>query len=113
MRRFFVKNILFVIAINVLVKPVWVLLIDRSVQNRVPGGEYGTYQALLNLSIIFQIVLDFGITSYNSRTIAQDPDKLPELFPSMLSARLQLGLDDRLPWLGTYPACRYPAAAGP
>ena len=55
-----------------------------------PGGEYGTYQALLNLSIIFQIVLDFGITSYNSRTIAQDPDKLPELFPSMLSARLVL-----------------------
>ena len=33
MRRFFVKNILFVIAVNVLVKPIWVLFIDRNVQN--------------------------------------------------------------------------------
>ncbi len=90
MRRFFVKNILFVVAVNLLVKPVWTLLIDRSVQNKVVGGQYGTYQALLSLSIIFQIVLDFGITSYNSRTIAQNPEKLPTLFPSMLSARLVL-----------------------
>lgn len=90
MRRFFVKNILFIVAINILVKPVWVFFIDRVVQNRVPPGEYGTYQALLSLGIIFQIVLDFGITSYNSRTIASNPGQLGEVFPSMLSARLVL-----------------------
>ena len=90
MRRFFVKNILFVIAVNVLVKPIWVFFIDRTVQNTVPTASYGTYQALLSLSIIFQTVLDFGISSYNSRTIAQAPDKLPSLFPAMLSARLVL-----------------------
>ncbi len=90
MRRFFVKNILFVIAINVLVKPFWVFFIDRTVQNRVSGGDYGTYQALLSLSIIFQIVLDFGITSYNSRTIAHNPGKLADIFPAMFSARLVL-----------------------
>ena len=90
MRRFFVKNILFVIAVNVLVKPIWVFFIDRTVQNTVPTASYGTYQALLSLSVIFSTVLDFGISSYNSRTIAQDPDKLPSLFPAMLSARLVL-----------------------
>ncbi len=90
MRRFFVKNILFVIAVNVLVKPIWVFFIDRTVQNTVPTASYGTYTALLSLSIIFQTILDFGISSYNSRTIAQDPDKLPSLFPAMLSARLVL-----------------------
>ncbi len=90
MRRFFVKNILFVIAVNVLVKPIWVLFIDRNVQNTVEGGAYGTYQALLSVSIIFQTILDFGLSSYNSRMIARNPDKLPELFPSMLSARLIL-----------------------
>jgi len=92
MRRFFVKNILFVIAVNVLVKPIWVLFIDRNVQNTVAGGAYGTYQALLSVSIIFQTILDFGLSSYNSRMVAQNPDKLPELFPSMLSARLVLML---------------------
>lgn len=90
MRRFFVKNILFIVAINILVKPVWIFFIDRVVQNRAPHGDYGTYQALLSLGIIFQIVLDFGITSYNSRTIARDPDQLPVVFPAMLSARLVL-----------------------
>jgi O-antigen/teichoic acid export membrane protein len=90
MRRFFVKNILFVIAVNVLVKPIWVFFIDRTVQNTVPGGSYGTYQALLSLSIIFQTVLDFGISSYNSRMISADPKRLPVLFPAMLSARLVL-----------------------
>lgn len=90
MRRFFVKNILFVVAVNILVKPIWVFFIDRNVQNTVASGAYGTFQALLSLSIIFQTVLDFGISSYNSRTIAQNPDKLPDVFPAMLSARLVL-----------------------
>ena len=90
MRRFFVKNILFVITVNVLVKPIWVFFIDRSVQNTVPTASYGTYQALLSLSVIFSTVLDFGISSYNSRTVAQHPDKLPSIFPAMLSARLVL-----------------------
>lgn len=90
MQRFFVKNILFVIAVNLLVKPLWVLFIDRTVQNSVPAASYGTYQALFSLGIIFQTLLDFGISNYNSKTIAQNPDQLPALFPAMLSARLVL-----------------------
>lgn len=88
MRRFFVKNLLFVIAVNLLVKPVWVLLIDRTVQNRVGHAAYGTYQALLNVGIIFQILLDFGLIYYNTRIIAHDPKKLKEVFPVMFSTRL-------------------------
>ncbi|MBA3829673.1 MAG: oligosaccharide flippase family protein [Taibaiella sp.] len=90
MRRFFVKNILFIVAVNVLVKPIWVFFIDRTVQNRVGQEAYGSYAPLLNWCIIFQIILDFGLTSYNSRTIAQNPDKLTDLFPTMLSARMVL-----------------------
>ncbi len=90
MRRFFVKNILFVITINALVKPIWVFFIDRVVQNRVGESDYGTYSSLLSLSIIFSIILDFGITNYNSRTVSQKPDELKTLFPSMLTARLLL-----------------------
>lgn len=88
MRGFFVKNMIFIVVVNVLVKAVYVFFVDRSVQNSVVPGAYGTYQALFNLSIIFQTLLDFGINSYNSRTIAQNPDRLPEVFPEMLSARL-------------------------
>lgn len=90
MRRFFVKNLLFVIFINLLVKPVWILLIDRTVQNRVGHADYGTYQALLNLGMIFNIMLDFGLTYYNTRLVSGAPTKLRTLFPAMLSARLLL-----------------------
>lgn len=90
MQRFFVKNILFVLTVNLLVKPIWIFFIERTVQNTIPMGEYGTYQALLSLSIIFQIILDFGITSYNTNTLAHHPEKLPRLFPEMLITRLLL-----------------------
>lgn len=92
MRRFFVKNLLFVIIVNVLTKPLWVLLIDRNVQNAVGKAVYGPYSQLLNLSLIFQIILDFGITNYNNRTIAREPDKIHTQFSEMLSARLVLML---------------------
>ncbi len=90
MRRFFVKNLFFVIVVNLLVKPLWVFLIDRTVQNRVGHADYGTYQALLNLSIIFNIILDFGLTYYNTKIISGQPTKLKIMFPAMLSARLLL-----------------------
>ncbi len=90
MRRFFVKNLLFVIAVNLLVKPLWVFLVDRTVQNRVGHAGYGTYQALMNLGLIFNIILDFGLTYYNTHVISGSPGKLRSLFPAMLSARLVL-----------------------
>ena len=91
MRRFFARNILFVVLLNLLVKPLWIFMIDNTVQNRV-GHDYGSYQALFNLGIIFQILLDFGLNNYTSKTIGETPDSLKKLFPALLSARLILGL---------------------
>lgn len=88
MRRFFVKNLLFVLAVNILVKPLWIFMIDRTVQNRVGHSMYGTYQAVFNLGIIFQIVLDFGINNFNTRLISQSPGRLKSMFPVMLTAKL-------------------------
>lgn len=92
MSRFFVKNILFVIAVNLLVKPLWVFLIDRNVQNTVGHADYGIYQALVNLGLIFNIILDFGLTYYNTSIISGAPGKLRTMFPAMLSARIVLVL---------------------
>ena len=90
MRRFFARNLLFVISINVLVKPVWIFVIDRTVQNRVGHASYGTYQALLNMSVIMQFVLDFGLNSYNTRMISRSPEEFARRFPVMLAVRLLL-----------------------
>ncbi|RYE25977.1 MAG: hypothetical protein EOP51_02090 [Sphingobacteriales bacterium] len=90
MQRFFVKNLLFIFTVNILVKPVWIFLIDRTVQNRVGHESYGIYQALFNMGLIFQIILDFGLSNYNTRIISQDPDKIKDVFSSMFSARMLL-----------------------
>lgn len=90
MRRFFARNLLFVVGVNLLIKPAWIFLIDRTVQNRVGHGVYGTYLAVLNLSIIFQTVLDFGLNNYNTRIISQDPKRLETLFPALLGTRFLL-----------------------
>lgn len=90
MRRFFVKNLFFILAVNLLVKPLWVFMIDRTVQNRVGYEAYGTYQALFNICIIFQILLDFGLNNYNTNLISQNPGRLKKLYPAMLTTRLFL-----------------------
>lgn len=90
MRRFFARNLLFIIGINILVKPIWVFVIDRTVQNRVGHASYGTFQALLNMSVIMQFVLDFGLNSFNTRAISRSPELFASRFPVMLALRLLL-----------------------
>ena len=92
MRRFFAKNLLFVMSVNLLVKPIWIFMIDRTVQNTVGHASYGIYQALFNLGLVFQILLDFGINNYNSRSLAQNPKRIRILFPPMITARLLLSV---------------------
>ncbi len=92
MRRIFARNLLFVLSVNLLVKPLWIFMIDRTVQNQVGHAPYGIYQALMNLGLVFQILLDFGINNYNSKSLAQNPKMIRLLFPAMLTARLVLSL---------------------
>lgn len=56
---------------NLLIKPFWVLGIDRTVQNVVGAESYGFYFALFNFSMILNIFLDLGITNFNNRNISQ------------------------------------------
>lgn len=90
MRRLFVTNLLFVIAVNALVKPAYVLGVDRAVQDQVGLATYGMYQALVNLALIFTVLLDFGLANYNVRMVAAAPEKLPQRMGALLTARLLL-----------------------
>lgn len=92
MRQQLVKNLFFVLAVNILVKAVWIFLIDRNVQIRVGYESYGAFQAMLNLGMIFQILLDFGLTQYTSKEIAADNNRIAELFSSMFWTRILLSV---------------------
>lgn len=92
MQRKFITNLLFLVLVNLLVKPFWIFGIDREVQNVIGAEGYGSYFALLNLSIILNIVLDAGVTNYNNRNISQHNHLLGKYFGSLISLRLLLAV---------------------
>jgi O-antigen/teichoic acid export membrane protein len=83
MRREFLLNILFLIAVNLVIKPLYIFGIDLKVQNTVGPGAYGLFAALFSLTYILQIVNDAGIQQFNNQSIARDRGLLPEQFPRL------------------------------
>ncbi len=92
MNRAFVVNLLFLVAINVLIKPFYLFGIDRVVQNTVSDGAYGLYFSFLNLTYLFQIINDFGIQNFNNRNIAQHGQLLGKYFANILVLKTGLSL---------------------
>lgn len=57
------------------------------------GAEsYGLYFAVLNFTIIFNMLLDFGLTNFNNRNIAQNTQLLSKHVSSILSLKVLLGV---------------------
>ena len=92
MQRKFITNLAFLVLVNLLIKPFWIFGIDREVQNVIGAEGYGSYFALLNLSIILNIILDAGITNYNNRNISQHEHLLGKYFGGLISLRLILAV---------------------
>jgi len=90
MQREFLLNILFLVLINILIKPFFIFGIDLTVQNRLPEGDYGLYFTLLNFTYLFQILNDFGIQNFNNRHVSQHPKLLPKYFPNLLALKFLL-----------------------
>lgn len=88
----FYSSLLLLIALNVVVKPVWVFGIDRQVQNITGTVEYGTYFSLLNLSIVFGFLLDWGLTNFINRELAARRFDLQHQLGSFLLLKLLFAL---------------------
>ena len=109
----FLINIIFLVSINLLIKPLYLFGIDRSVQNAVHPGDYGLYFALFNFTYLFQIISDFGIQHFNNRNIAQYRQLLDKYFPNILVLKSLLTLLyffvlTTLAWLWAYPLNYFP-----
>ncbi|MFK7983789.1 MAG: oligosaccharide flippase family protein [Saprospiraceae bacterium] len=92
MKRAFLLNILFLLSVNLLIKPFYIFGIDRTVQNRVGLEDYGLYATLFSFTFLLQIINDFGLQHFNNRNIAQHHQLLPKYFPNMLILKLGLGI---------------------
>jgi len=92
MQKKFVTNLALLLSMNLLIKPFFVIFIDRSVQKAVGTEDFGAYFALFNFTFLMNIVLDFGITNFNNKNIAQNNHLLTKHFSSLFVLKLLLAL---------------------
>lgn len=91
LNREFFLNLVFLIAVNGLIKPFYLFGIERVVQNTVPPSDYGIYFVLFNLAFLLQIVNDLGIQYFNNQSIAKHGHLARKYFPNMLLLKGVLG----------------------
>jgi O-antigen/teichoic acid export membrane protein len=75
-------------SVNLLIKPFWILGIDRGVQNAVGYEQYGIYTNLFAFSMLFITLLDLGLNTYTSSNIAKNPERLREEFAALTTFKL-------------------------
>ena len=90
MQKKLLSGLFWVLLANLLVKPFWILGIEVGVQNSVGAEMYGLYIGIFNLAYIFNILLDLGITSFNTRNIAQSPKLIDKHLPAIISIKVML-----------------------
>jgi O-antigen/teichoic acid export membrane protein len=90
LKKKFLFNLGLLVLLNLLIKPFWVFGIDMKVQNMVGAQEYGLLFSLYNLSFIFNILLDFGITNFNNRHISQNAQSVKVFFPNIVATKFIL-----------------------
>jgi O-antigen/teichoic acid export membrane protein len=74
--------------VNLLIKPFWILGIDRAVQNRLGFEAYGQYYMLFNFVLLLSVLLDFGIGNYTTANLARNPNLLEKQFSSLLTIKI-------------------------
>jgi len=92
LKKKFLTNLALLLFLNLLIKPFWILGIDRTVQNIVGASEYGFYFSLLSFSLLLNILLDLGITNYNNRSIAQNHHLLAKQFSNIVGLKFLLAI---------------------
>lgn len=92
MQRKFLTNLALVLALNLLVKPFYIFGIDAEVQVRAGTAAYGGYAALLSLSFLLNILLDLGITNWNTRHIARHTHLMRKQVSGIIAARSLLAV---------------------
>ena len=91
-KKKFIFDLAILLILNLLIKPFWILAVEPNVQMSVGNASYGEYFVLFNFSFLINILLDFGLTNFNNKNIAQNTHLLSKHFSKMLSLKFVLGL---------------------
>ena len=90
MQKKFLSTLILMVVLNLLIKPVAIFGIDATVQNRVPTEDYGLYFSLLNLSFLFNILLDLGVNNFTTTNVARYPHLVANYWGRLIGLRFVL-----------------------
>ena len=88
MRKTFVLNLIIMMGVNLLIKPFWILGIDRAIQNRLGFDAYGQYYILFNFVLLLSVLLDFGIANYTTSNLAKNANLIEKQFSALFTIKL-------------------------
>lgn len=91
MQRKFLSNLILLLALNLLIKPLWILGIDRGFQNTIGFEAYGNFANLFVFSLILSVILDLGINNFVSSSLAKSPETIHAIFFPLLGIKLLFG----------------------
>ncbi len=91
-KKKFIFDLAILIVLNLLIKPFWTIIIEPKVQGQIGNISYGEYFTIFQFSLLLNIFLDFGLTNFNNKNIAQYSHLLSKHFSKMLSLKFTLGL---------------------
>lgn len=92
MHKKFLTNLGLILFLNLLIKPIYIFGIDRAVQNQADSASYGIYFVIFNFSFLLTILLDFGITNFNNKNIAQNNHLLTKHLSSLIGLKIALAI---------------------
>ncbi len=90
MRKKLLSGLFWVLLANIVIKPFWILGIELGVQRAVGTEMYGFYFVVMNLAYIFNILLDLGVTNFNTRNIARNSLLIRKHLSGILTLKLML-----------------------
>lgn len=90
MKKTFAINIVLLLGLNLFVKAIYLLGIDRQFQLVLGTTEYGLYYKLLNFTLLFQFINDFGIQNYTNRYVSQNRANIENNFNQLIGLKIIL-----------------------
>ncbi|MCC6370141.1 MAG: polysaccharide biosynthesis C-terminal domain-containing protein [Bacteroidia bacterium] len=91
-KKKFIVDLAILLVLNLLIKPFWTIIVEPKVQGQIGDIGYGEYFVIFNITLVLSIFLDFGLTNFNNKNIAQNHHLLSKHFSKMLGLKFALGL---------------------
>lgn len=91
-KKKFIFDLAILLVLNLLIKPFWTIIVEPKVQGQIGNIGYGEYFQIFNMTLVLSIFLDFGLTNFNNKNIAQNMHLLSKHFSKMLGLKFALGV---------------------